>query len=518
MMICDGEGRILELLRRRPGAPDAGRGGDLREVVHASCRARLAELLAAVQRDGHAVGWEMAIPIEGAPTLFAVTGVDLGGRLLVLAYEGDGDVMRLVEELGRINNEQASELRRALKELSGPRVARPAPDVVAEMSRLNNELATAQRELASRSARLEQLLREKNELLGMAAHDLRSPLAVIHGLAAQLRRDTAELLAPNQVEVLGHIQASSDHMRVLVEELLDVAKIESGTLTLALRPTDLPALVERALRICRELARAKAVTIRPALAGGPDLRAVEVDGQRVTQAIVNLVTNAIKFSRAGEAVEVRLRGEGEVVALEVEDHGVGIAEELLPHLFTPFRCGRPGTEGETSTGLGLAIVRRIARGHGGEVRLRSQVGVGTTVTLLLPLRAGPASEAPARSQEVLVADDDPFSAQIVAGMLTELGHRAETAGSVEEASAAVRARRFDLVLLDLEMPGGGGVAIAGALRERERGADRRTSIVALTGHGGERAVAMTRGHAFDAVLAKPTDPAELRWLLATLER
>lgn len=524
-VICDFDGRILESLHLRPDVPSVTPGDDLRTIVNLGSRDKLGAFLEAVRREGHAVGWELSIPTSGQITPFQVAGVALRDRLLILANASHQGLVRLVEELGRINSEQASELRRALKELSVRRAHLPDPDVLTEMSRLNNDLATAQRELAGRSARLEQLLREKNELVGMAAHDLRNPLAVIHGVAEHLVQDAGDRLDLDQVEMLEHIRASSEHMLVLVEELLDLASLESGTLTLTRRPTDLVDLVDRTLRLCRELARPKEIAIGLRVAPGvaPALAAADVDANKLSQALVNLVTNAIKFSHRGAAIEVRLGLDDGEITLEVEDSGVGISEAQLSHLFTPFRPGRRGTRGEKTSGLGLAIVRRIVRGHGGDVRVASRVQEGTTVTITLPLQVSPAAaagsaqpDAPGRALDVLVADDDPFSAEIVARLLEALGHRPEAVTDVDAAIAAVRARRFDIALLDLQMPGGGGQAIADALRERERGLGRRTPIVALTGLGGERAAARAREGGFDGVLGKPTEPRELQRLFARL--
>lgn len=517
-VLCDLQGRILESLRPRPDVPQLEPGGALDDLVVDGSREKLAAFLAAVRRDGLAVGWELMIPVHGEATSFQAVGAALQDRLLVLAKESYGDLVRMVDELAGSSSEQANDLRQALKDLSLKRATRGSTDVLAEMSRLNNELATAQRELARRSARLEQLNREKNELLGMAAHDLRNPLAVSLGLAEHLLRDARGALRPNHLEMLEHIRASSEHMLVLVDELLDFAKIESGTLTLAVRPTDVAALVERTIRLCRELARSKQITIALELGAAPALRHAEVDGQKLAQALTNLLTNAIKFSHPGGAVVVRLDARDQLLVVEVEDHGVGISEEQLPHLFAPFRSGRRGTGGERSTGLGLAIVRRVVRGHGGEVTVRSRVDVGTTAAITLPLRVA-AADAPARRGEaskpagslrVLVADDDPFSGMLVARILEELGHRVEQVGDVAAAIAAVCERRFDLAVVDVEMPDGGGREIAAALREP----GRRTPVLAVTGHQGERAAAVAQD--FDGVLSKPTDPRELAALIVRL--
>jgi signal transduction histidine kinase/CheY-like chemotaxis protein len=510
-LLCDpAKGTIVEFLSLPQGVALAP-GDRVDGLVEAGSRSKLAALLAEISRDGYAIGWELVLPIDASLVPFHFAGAQLGDHLLLLASLAQNDLVTLVDELTRLNNEQTNRLRDALKELS--RRSPPTNELYNEMSRLNSELATVQRELARRNARLEQLNREKNELVGMAAHDLRNPMAAVFSLSQHLLRDAERSLAPRQVEMLQHLRDTSEHMLALVEDLLSLTTLETGTLRLALAPTDLPQLVGRAIRLARELAADKDVRIDYRRdCDGPLITAL--DPHKITQALDNLLSNAVKFSHPGSAVEVRLHCEAGAATIAVADRGVGIHEADLHELFQPFRAGRPGTKGERTTGLGLAIVQRIVRGHGGEVEVESARDVGTTFTITLPLRAlegppeAPPSEESAPSRlAVLIADDDPISRLILRVLLEECGHRVVAAESASTAIDALTAADFDLVVVDIEMPGGGGIAVSEALRTPSGG--RRLPVLALTGHSGDKAAALARSPAFDGVLRKPPKRREL---------
>ncbi|MEZ4453932.1 MAG: HAMP domain-containing sensor histidine kinase, partial [Nannocystaceae bacterium] len=338
-VLCDDEGRVVEALRVGAGLGPIRVGDDLRDHFHASARGKVAALLAALRREGHAFGWELLVALDGEIVPFQVAGAALPEGVLVLAHRSQAELVRLLEDLQGNERAQTCELRRVLDELRGRRASLDDASVFAEMSRLNNELATTQRELIRRSTHLEELVRDKNELLGMVAHDLRNPLTAIFGLAEHLLVDPDHALSASQREAVEHIRASSDHMRNLVEELLDFAAFEAGTITLTCSSTDLVALARRTVRLCRELARAKGVGIELEVVDPDALGLAAVDGPKIAQALVNLITNAIKFSRPGGAIEVRLRRESEGAVFEVEDHGVGIAADELPGLFTAFGPG-----------------------------------------------------------------------------------------------------------------------------------------------------------------------------------
>lgn len=254
-----------------------------------------------------------------------------------------------------------------------------------DLSRLNNELATTQRELAKSNAELDRLNIQKNELLGIAAHDLRNPLQVILTYSHFLLEEASDL-APEHREFVRTIRSSSRFMLRLVDDLLDVARIEAGILDLDLAPVDLDALVEHNVALNRVLAEPQGTRIELRRnVGMPKLPDMVLDAAKIEQVLNNLIGNAVKFSPPGSTVEVRLAAGEEGVTLSVRDQGDGIRPEELETLFRPFQKGRNrSTAGEKSTGLGLAIVKRIVEGHRGEIRVESAPGEGAVFHVRLP--------------------------------------------------------------------------------------------------------------------------------------
>lgn len=246
-------------------------------------------------------------------------------------------------------------------------------------------------ELAARNERLEQLDAEKNALLGMAAHDLRSPLGVVYGYASLLAEDPDAYSPEETHEMMQIIARSSAFMRGLIDDLLDLTSIEAGTLRLRLVPTDPVELARKNVALNQMLGASKHIEIH--LEAEPGLPLVEVDDARFDQVLGNLLSNAVKYSPAGTRVLVRVRASGGFVCFEVVDEGRGIAPEFLDTIFTPFaKEGATGTAGEKSTGLGLAIVKRIVAAHGGRIGVKSALGGGSTFSVWLPVQH--AREAP----------------------------------------------------------------------------------------------------------------------------
>lgn len=252
-----------------------------------------------------------------------------------------------------------------------------------ELSQLNNELANAYRDLAKKSSELSRLNDQKNQLLGMAAHDLRNPLEVILTYSEFLLEEAAPRLDRDQAAFIETIRSSSDFMLHLVDDLLDLAKIESGKLELDLAQVDLAEVVERNVAMNRVLAAKKGIGIELRTADGPFPMLIDVP--KIEQVLNNLIGNAVKFSPPESVVEVRLsRGDGRV-GVAVADQGPGVPPDELDRLFRPFERTRVrSTAGEKSTGLGLAIVKRIVEGHRGEIRVESGPEGGSTFLVTLP--------------------------------------------------------------------------------------------------------------------------------------
>lgn len=290
---------------------------------------------------------------------------------------------RVYEAMTGINNELTNRVR-TLEGDSRPSRRSAEEPLFEEFTRLNNELADAQRELAKKNAALAELNEQKNRLLGMAAHDLRNPLGVIMSYAKFLDRIAGAKLDAKELQFVAQIGKSSEFMLRLLEDLLDVSQIESGKLNLALAPVDLAALVDNNVALNRVLAAAKHIAIELELPEAPS--AVMADATKIEQVLNNLVSNAVKYSHTGTVVRVSVvEADGEIV-VAVRDQGQGIPEAELSRLFQPFsKTSVKSTAGEKSTGLGLAITRKIVEGHGGRIRVASRVGEGSTFSFSLPL-------------------------------------------------------------------------------------------------------------------------------------
>jgi len=245
-------------------------------------------------------------------------------------------------------------------------------------------LATKDRELRERIEELQGLNRIKDEFVGMAAHDLRSPLSVVEMYASFLLEDPQGSLTEKDRQLLRIIKNQGRFMLNLINDLLDVTRIESGQLDLKIQSGDWVEFVRRNGDLNGALAARRGVAIDVDVDVAGSLT-IPFDRNRMEQVLNNLLGNAVKFSPAGSRIVVRVSREGEIVRVDVIDGGPGIPSGELTALFKPFHRGSaPLPPGERSTGLGLPIARRIVEAHGGEIGVESQVGHGSTFWFTIP--------------------------------------------------------------------------------------------------------------------------------------
>jgi PAS domain S-box-containing protein len=248
------------------------------------------------------------------------------------------------------------------------------------------DLKRAEAEIAQKNAKLAELNEFKNQLLGMAAHDLRNPLSVIYAASSFLADPGAQSLpAEKRQDFLFRIKNNSEFMAQLIEDLLDFAAIESGKVSLSQKTTDLAEFVRRNVEQNRMLAERKGITV--SYETGETLPPVAVDRFRIDRVLNNLIGNAVKFSATGSPVTVATRRNNGSIVVSVRDLGPGIPAEELDRLFKPFsRTSVKSTGGERGTGLGLAISKETVEAHGGRVWVESVVGRGSTFSFSLPVR------------------------------------------------------------------------------------------------------------------------------------
>jgi len=269
------------------------------------------------------------------------------------------------------------------RDLLRRRLAEVEENFLRTVEESQREILTVNEALTSANVQLQELDRMKDAFLSMVTHELRTPLTVISGVAEMLETGIYGQLTPEQSEPLRQIAAQAARLRTLVNDLLDLSKMEAGMMRLRRELLDPRALVEAAVEQLAAFAAQSGVRLKNQ--AGRDLPEVNCDGQRIEQALANLISNAIKFSSAGGVVTISAEAEGGQVRFRVADDGAGIPPEALPRVFDKFFQAQSGTEtGRKGTGLGLAIVKHIVESHGGEAGVESEAGKGSRFYFTLP--------------------------------------------------------------------------------------------------------------------------------------
>jgi signal transduction histidine kinase/ActR/RegA family two-component response regulator len=332
--------------------------------------------------------------------------------------------------------------------------------------------------------------RAKANFLATMSHEIRTPMNGVLGMAQLLQRDETN---PAQKERLAVLIESGDYLLSILNDILDVSKIDAGRLDIMPAPEDLPLFLERLVSFWGAGADEKGVALVLNVADSLPHFAL-IDALRLRQVLFNLVGNALKFTEAGSVeviAEAMPNGEGAVLMhLAVRDTGMGIPAERLPQLFTRFT---QGDETEIrkfgGTGLGLAIAKQLVELMGGKIWAESELGRGSTFHIKLPLALAQApaislpdhgAAAPALGGlQILAVDDNAVNLMVLDQLLSSFGHEVAKASGGAEALAAMAERPFDLVLMDIQMPGMTGVEALQKLRAAE-GPNRTAPVVALT--------------------------------------
>ena len=319
------------------------------------------------------------------------------------------------------------------------------------------------RELEVKSTELEIVSRHKSEFLASMSHELRTPLNAIIGFSEVLLERMYGELNDKQDEYLHDILGSGQHLLALLNDVLDLSKVEAGRMELDRTAIAIAEVVDDSLLLVRE--RAAQRGIRLASEVPPDVPAVHADRLRLRQVIVNLLSNAVKFSPAGGSVRVRVRPVAREVEVAVSDEGPGVAIEDRERIFESFQQGSRGRVHEEGTGLGLTLCRRIVDLHGGRMWLHSEVGAGSTFGFAIPFAASPLTElteltpdseitapAPQDAPVVVVIDDDPGARELLTVHLQSAGVAVRTAETGAAGVAAVRETLPAAVILDIRLP------------------------------------------------------------------
>ncbi|WP_158218786.1 hybrid sensor histidine kinase/response regulator [Roseateles aquatilis] len=360
----------------------------------------------------------------------------------------------------------------------------------------------------------------KDEFLAMLGHELRNPLAPISTALHLIRLQTGSLSREHEI-----IERQVGHLSKLVDDLLDITRITRGKIELSREPLDVAFLLTDAIEGVSPLLEERNHLLRVSCEVGPELRVVG-DRARLRQVVVNLLSNAAKYTPMNGEIRVAARAEGDALVIEVEDNGAGIDVAMLPRVFELFEQGSTTLDrAKGGLGIGLAIVKQLVEMHHGQVAVESAgPGQGALFRVTLPAErqaAAPVPDPAAQTLDtlppvqgrVLVVDDNRDAAETLGMALRYSGYDVVTTTLPQEALDRVRATRFDAAVLDIGMPVIDGYELAALIRRELGGAAPR--LVALTGYGqsSDRDKALACG--FDEHMVKPID---LDRLTRTLER
>jgi len=544
VFLTDAAGRLVTPVRFIPASSSPARAADAERQLTGGCIAgRTVEIIAPDYRgvktihglrsisafggvgcvDAHLMYDEALAPTAGMRRELLYRGGGFLAAAIVLSLIASAWIARPIRQL--VSSARAIQAGR----FDAP-VPVAGPSEVRELAQAFRSMEGAIRDLLSSEqiARLqaESANRAKDDFLAVVSHELRTPLTAILGWAHLL--NSGKLDPAHASRALQTIERSADAQSRLIDDLLDVSRISSGTLRLNRRPVRVASAVEAAIDAVRPRADRQAITIHAVV----DRTAgqVSADVERLQQILGNLLSNALKFTPEGGRIDVEVARAAASVELSVRDNGAGIAADFLPHVFDRFRqADSASTRVHGGLGLGLAIVKHLVEMHGGRVRAESDgPGRGATFVVTLPrIEASDASLSRGQAKanvadrkrlahvNVLVVDDDEATRHLVSAMLSAAGARVTMAASAEEARHAFDRARPAVVVADIAMPVEDGFSLVRSLRASGHTPDAVPAI-ALTALTRREDVAAALAAGFQAHLAKPVDVSELVETIATL--
>jgi signal transduction histidine kinase/DNA-binding response OmpR family regulator len=450
---------------------------------------RLAEIARAVSRDKN---YSVRATANGSGGELIVL-VDAFNEMLVQIQERDGALQRGRDELEQRVQERTAELETAKK----------------EVEEHSYSILQAKEEL-------ERASKFKDQFLSTMSHELRTPLNAILGFSDLLPDERYGPLNERQRRYVTHIHTSGQHLLNLINDILDLSKIEAGRLELAFESVRVETSFREVLDTLRPLADKKSHTLSHKVENDPYVRA---DATRFKQALMNLVGNAIKFMPEGGHIELAARVMEGQVRVEVRDTGPGIPAEEQKRIFESFYRLRQSEKSAEGTGLGLAITQRLVEMHGGELRLESEVGHGSCFYFSLPIapsiretlaqREHPGLKA-SEPQRILVIEDDLAAAQLIESQLVSSGYEVVTCNQPQRAAEVAATLRPNAITLDLLMKPIPGWEVLGQLKRDPLTANIPVIVISVA-----NSPAMGAILGADEYLAKPVDRAVL---LAALER
>jgi signal transduction histidine kinase len=476
-------------------------------------------LLDQVYQTGRAVTQALIDPHDGNGTAWLYA--------MWPALDPDDQAERVIIGLTKVSNphQHVTDMNEALL-IAGLRAQESketAEDLATNLEAEIVERKRAEQKLREAIERLAVTDRNKDEFLAMLAHELRNPLAPIKNAAEILRMSGSKDATIVRAQTI--IERQADHLAKLVDELLDLSRVQKGKIRLDRVHVDLGAAVLNAVDSCEEVIKTHHHTVTTDLPAAPVH--IDADRTRIDQVLVNLITNAAKYTAPGGAIHITVRRELEMAVVRIRDTGIGLAPESLPHVFELFsQVEQSLARSQGGLGLGLKLVKELVELHGGEVEARSEgLGKGSEFIVRLPAlkTSEPAavSEAPAPAviagrKRILVVDDAADNRETMEMLLTKYGHSVEVAEDGEEAVEKALEGRPDVAFVDIGLPKLDGYEVAKEIRRRPGG--DRIVLIALSGYGQPEDKRMALEAGFDAHLTKPVRSGIFKQLLSELEK
>jgi len=381
-------------------------------------------------------------------------------------------------------------------------------DLERKVRERTDELEILNQKLKESNAELIRANNLKSEFLANMSHELRTPLNAIIGFSELLLEQSARPLMGDQREYVADILSSGRHLLELINDILDLSKIEAGKMRLSLDEIELAEVVEEAMMTLRVDATRKEIEMEATLEGS--MAGIVADRGKIKQILTNLLSNAVKFTPAGGRVHLTAERRDRFLQVSIQDTGIGIRKEDQERIFAAFiQVDGSYARKYQGTGLGLTLVKRFVEMHGGEIWVTSEVGRGSTFSFRIPLAPselqpssdaserppaeGPAAPAQSTGQLILVVEDNPGNMKLAREILSSRGYRVVEAVSGEDALDTIRFIRPDLILMDIQLPGLDGLAVTRRILANPQTQD--IPVVALTAHAmmGHEASALQAG-------------------------
>ncbi|MGB3654292.1 MAG: hybrid histidine kinase/response regulator HrmK [Rivularia sp. (in: cyanobacteria)] len=388
--------------------------------------------------------------------------------------------------------------------------------------------AIASNNLNDRNQELQRTNQLKNQFLANTSHEIRTPLSSIIGFTHLLLAQGYDPSRQRHHEYLNIIQSSGKHLLALINDILDLSKIEANQLEVNWETFDVPQLCRNVLALVKEKAANKGLQMRLDL--DPNVKNMVADPLRLKQILLNLLFNAVKFTKTG-TVGLDVKPEDDFMRFTVWDTGIGISEENQSELFQPyFQIFNPDPNGEEGTGLGLTVTRKLAKIHGGWVEVESEIDRGSRFTIVLPLQQeaqktdlvkefelqinnySVSNSEENNSSEILLVEDDIPNAELIKTYLERLGYQVTWVTSANQMWNALNQHHYPVILIDIILPDANGLTLVKQLRENPQ--YRNTSIIAQTAMAmkGDRDACLAAG--VNDYICKPIDLPLLRTIIS----